>query len=337
MKILITGGAGFIGSHVLLDLVLNRIGNEFIIIDNFSNSSKEIIDNISKFTNTTFDLYEFDIRNELKLNKIVKNTKPDVIFHFAGLKSVSDSEINPFLYYDNNVGGTFQLLKALNESECKVIIFSSSATVYGDPVYLPFNEKHQTNPINIYGKTKLVCENLIEAWSRNLPRKLCVALRYFNPVGAHSSGLFGEYPSGKPNNLLPYICKVANNEIEYLKIFGNDYDTFDGTGVRDYLHVMDIAEAHTKCLELLDKQNGFLKLNLGIGYGYSVLDVINTFEKTNNVKIPYLFSKRRKGDLSSYWSNSEMSKKILNWKPRFSLEDACKHSWEWYKYKASKV
>lgn len=337
MKILITGGAGFIGSHVLLDLIFNKKGKEVTIIDNFSNSSKEIIDNISKFTNTNFDLHEFDIRNEFKLNKVIKNTKPDIIFHFAGLKSVSESEINPFLYYDNNVGGTLQLLKALNESDCKIIIFSSSATVYGNPNYLPFNEKNQTNPINIYGKTKLTCENLIEAWSRNLKSRLCIALRYFNPIGAHSSGLFGEYPSGTPNNLLPYICKVANNEIEYLKVFGNDYDTFDGTGVRDYLHVMDIAEAHTKCLDLLDKQNGFLKLNLGVGHGYSVLEVINTFEKINNVKIPYLFSKRRKGDLGSYWSDPAISKKILNWEPRFSLEDACKHSWEWYKYKVKKV
>jgi UDP-glucose 4-epimerase len=185
-------------------------------------------------------------------------------------------------------------LKALDNIDCKMIVFSSSATVYGNPKYLPFDEYHPTDPINVYGKTKLISENMIKSWCKNRPCRLSIALRYFNPVGAHTSCLFGENPSGIPNNLLPYICKVANNEIEYLKIFGNDYDTIDGTGVRDYLHVMDIADAHTKCLELLNKRSGFLKLNLGFGHGYSVFEVINTFEKINNVKIPYLFSKRRK-------------------------------------------
>ena len=333
MNILITGGAGFIGSHVLLNLLLNKKGKEFTIIDNFSNSSKEIIRNISKFSDTALNIFELDIRNETKLNKIIKDIKPDVTFHFAGLKSVSDSEKNPILYYDNNVCGTLQLIKALNISNCKMIVFSSSATVYGNPLYLPFDENHETNPINVYGKTKLISENLIESWAKNKSPRLSIALRYFNPIGAHTSGLFGENPSGVPNNLLPYICKVANNEIETLKIFGNDYDTIDGTGVRDYLHVMDIADAHLKCLELFDKRFGFLKLNLGIGYGYSVLDVINCFEKINNIKIPYLITKRREGDLGSYWANSETSKKTLNWSPKFSLKDACKHSWEWYKYK----
>ena len=331
MKILITGGAGFVGSHVLLDLLFKKIGKEFTIIDNFSNSSKIVIDNISKFSCTALNIIELDIRNEIKLKKIVTDTKPDIVFHFAGLKSVSESEINPLLYYDNNVCGTLQLLKALDNINCKMIVFSSSATVYGKPKYLPFDERHQTYPINIYGKTKLISENLIESWTNNKSSRLSIALRYFNPVGAHTSCLFGENPSGIPNNLLPYICKVANKEMEYLKIFGNDYDTNDGTGVRDYLHVMDIADAHSKCIELLNKQSGFLKLNLGIGYGYSVLDVINCFEKINNIKIPYLFSKRRHGDLSSYWANSKTSQHMLNWKPQFSLKDACKHAWNWYK------
>jgi UDP-glucose 4-epimerase len=329
MKILFTGACGFIGSHVLLELLRQDDVYEILVIDNLSNSSSKIIDKIIKFTGKPIQFLKVDLKDQHILNNIVEMFQPEIVFHFAGLKSVKESQTNPNLYFENNVQGTKNLLESLNNTNCTKIIFSSSATVYGNPIYLPYDEIHPTRPQNNYGKTKLICEDLIEKWKSVCQRRSAVILRYFNPVGVHSSGKFGEHPKNLPNNLFPIILRVIVGKLKVLKIYGNDYETSDGTAERDYIHIMDLAKAHVASLRFLFENNVCQKFNLGTGKSISVLTILKTFEKVYRIKIPYKFVNRRDGDLPSYWTNSRLSRQKLNWKPKYSIFDACIHSLKW--------
>ena len=330
MKILITGGCGFIGSHVLLELLAQDKEYEILVIDNLSNSKESIINKIIIYSGKNVEFSKTDLRNESKLYEVIKKFKPEIIFHFAGLKSVAESEVKPELYFEHNVNSTEILLKILNMIGCDKIIFSSSATVYGDPVYLPYDEKHPTNPTNNYGKTKLICENLIKDWTNKNLNRCSIILRYFNPVGAHSSGFFGENPRGIPNNLFPIISKTAIGEYKKFKIYGNDYETKDGTAERDYIHVMDLAKAHIACINLLFNIFKINVFNIGVGESKSVLEVLSEYEKVCDKKIFFEFAKKRSGDLAIYWADPSLSFQKINWKPKYSLKDACEHSWKWY-------
>lgn len=329
MAILVTGGTGYIGSHTVVELLKNN--HDIIIVDNLSNSSKEVIQNIEKITNKKCKFYESDIREEKELEKIFSENKIEAVIHFAGSKAVGESVQKPIEYYDNNVIGTIRLLEMMKKYNCKKIVFSSSATVYGNPGKPQYIEEmgrgKTTNP---YGATKAVIEEMLEnlyisdnSWTISI-------LRYFNPVGAHESGLIGESPNGIPNNLMPYIQKVAKGELEELSIFGGDYDTKDGTGVRDYIHVVDLAVGHVKALEKLNKPGIYIH-NLGTGHAYSVLDMVKTFEKVNNVKIKYKMTPRRAGDLACYYADPTKAKKELDWEAERGIEEMCRDSWNFIK------
>lgn len=328
MKILVTGGTGYIGSHTCVELLKN--GYEVIIIDNLCNSKKEVVDNIEKITNKKVQFVEGDVRDKDLLRTIFKNNKIAAVIHFAGLKAVGESVEKPLLYYQNNLDSTLNLCEIMNEFNVKKLIFSSSATVYGNPVKLPITEDMEvgktTNP---YGTSKYFLERILsdlyisdEDWSITL-------LRYFNPVGAHESGLLGEDPNGIPNNLMPYIVKVATNELKCLSIFGNDYDTPDGTGVRDYIHVVDLARGHVMAIDKILNTTGVNIYNLGTGVGYSVLDLVNTFEKVNGIKINKKIVGRRAGDIAACYADSTKAYKELGWKAELNLEDMVKSSYNY--------
>lgn len=325
MKILVTGGTGYIGSHTVVELLNSNYG--VIVIDNFSNSKKEVIDKIKSITNKDFTFYEGDVCNKDLLRKIFTENEIDAVIHFAGYKAVGESVQKPIMYYRNNIDSTLSLIEIMNEFDCKKIVFSSSATVYGSPKTLPIKEDFPLSTTNPYGSTKLMIENILRDLYISDNNWSIALLRYFNPIGAHSSGLIGEDPQGIPNNLMPYIVKVANKELKELSIFGNDYDTPDGTGVRDYIHVVDLAKGHIKAIEKIIKDKGIDAYNLGTGIGYSVLDIVTTFEKVNNIKVPYKIVERRSGDIAACYADSNYALEKLNWKAEKGIEEMCKDSY----------
>ncbi len=330
-KILVTGGAGYIGSHTCVELL--NAGREIIIIDNFSNSKPKTLDNIKKITNKDFKFYEGDYTNRETLEEIFKNNDIDAVINFAGYKAVGESVQKPLEYYINNVTGALTLLDVMKKYNVKKFIFSSSATIYGNPGTTKYVEsmeiKRGTSP---YGTTKSMIEIILDDLYKSDNTWNIVSLRYFNPVGAHSSGIIGEEPQGIPNNLMPYIQKVASGSLSELSVFGDDYDTPDGTGVRDYIHVVDLAKGHLLALNKLDtSDNGLYIYNLGTGTGYSVLDIVKTFEKVNNIKIPYKIVERRPGDLACYYADPTKAREELGFKTEKTLEDICRDSWNYQK------
>ena len=323
MKILVTGGAGYIGSHTCVELL--NVGYEIVVYDNFSNSYIESINRVEKITSKKVSFIEGDIRDEISLEKAIIGC--DAVIHFAGLKAVGESVEKPLEYYDNNVHGTLCLLRVMKKNNIKKLVFSSSATVYGNPDFLPLTENHPLRTTNPYGHTKLVIEDILRALYESDNSWSIAILRYFNPVGAHESGLIGEDPQGIPNNLMPYIAQVAIGRRESVNVFGEDYDTHDGTGVRDYIHVTDLAIGHLKALNILDKPH-CTAINLGTGKGYSVLDVINAFSKASGKNIKYIKGPRRAGDIASCYAEPTKAKKLLDWEAKFDLEKMCEDMWK---------
>lgn len=323
-KIFITGGAGYIGSHTCVELI--KKGYEIIVYDNLSNSYLESIHRVEEITKKTIKFIEGDVRDEEAISKAMIGC--EAVIHFSGLKAVGESVEKPLDYYDNNVQGSLCLLKAMKKNELKTIVFSSSATVYGDPQYLPLDEEHPLCTTNPYGATKLMIEDILRDLYRSDNSWKISILRYFNPVGSHHSGLIGEDPNGIPNNLMPFISQVAIGKQESLNIFGDDYDTVDGTGVRDYIHVVDLAIGHIKALESLDKPQ-CEAINLGTGNGYSVIEILKAYEKASGRKIPYTIQKRRNGDIASCYANSNKAKELLGWEARFDIDKICEDSWNW--------
>ena len=329
MAILLPGGAGFIGSHTAVELL--KEGKEIVIIDDFSNSTPKSIEAIKKITGKDFKFYEMDYADREKLEKVFEENKIDAVMNFAGFKAVGESVQKPIEYYTNNISGALVVLDVMRKYGCKKFIFSSSATVYGDPEVIPITEDSKvggtTNP---YGTTKLFIEQILkDIYKSDNTWDICI-LRYFNPVGAHESGLIGEEPKGIPNNLMPYIARVAAGVLPELSVFGNDYDTHDGTGVRDYIHVVDLAKGHVKALEKLDKENeGLYIYNLGTGTGYSVLDMVKAFEETTGKEVKYKIAPRRAGDIATCYADPAKAKRELNWSTEKTLEDMCKDSWNY--------
>ncbi|MDD5866890.1 UDP-glucose 4-epimerase GalE [Lachnospiraceae bacterium YH-ros2228] len=330
MAILVTGGAGFIGSHTCVELLNN--GKEVVVLDNLCNANRKSLERVREITGKELKFYQGDIRDREILKKIFHENSIESVIHFAGLKAVGESVHLPVEYYDNNINGTLTLVDEMRKAGVKNIIFSSSATVYGNPAQIPITEECPkgtcTNP---YGWTKWMIEQILtdlhtadEEWN-------VVLLRYFNPIGAHPTGLMGENPSGIPNNLMPYITQVAIGKLDHLNIFGNDYDTPDGTCVRDYIHVMDLASGHVAALKKLEPGSGVSIYNLGTGIGYSVLDIVNNFEKANDLKIPYEFAPRREGDVPQCYSNAKKAERELGWKAKYGILEMCRDSWNWQK------
>ena len=328
MKILVTGGAGYIGSHTIIELY--AAGHEVVVVDNLCNSSCRSLERVEAITGKKVPFHQVDIRDRAGLDQVLDEHKVDACIHFAGLKAVGESVAKPFEYYENNIGGTLVLIDALRSHGCKNLIFSSSATVYGNPAIIPITEECPkgkcTNP---YGQTKSMLEEIFIDIQKADPEWNVVLLRYFNPIGAHESGLIGEDPNGIPNNLMPYITQVAVGKRAELGVFGNDYDTHDGTGVRDYIHVVDLAAGHVKALGAIRKGCGLAIYNLGTGHGYSVLDVVKAFEKANGVKVPYSIKPRRPGDIATCYSAPAKAERELGWKARFGIEEMCRDSWHW--------
>lgn len=330
MNILVTGGAGYIGSHTVIELA--EAGHNVVVVDNLVNSSKKSLDRVEKITNKKIGFYEADIRDRKKLEEVFANHKFDCCIHFAGLKAVGESVAKPWEYYDNNINGTLVLLDVLRKNGCKNIIFSSSATVYGTPAVIPITEEcpkgQCTNP---YGQTKSMLEQIMTDMQKADPEWNVVLLRYFNPIGAHQSGMIGEAPNGIPNNLMPYITQVAVGKLKELGVFGNDYDTPDGTGIRDYIHVVDLANGHVKALKAIKNKCGLAVYNLGTGQGYSVLDIVRAFEEANEIKIPYVIKPRRPGDIAVCYSDPSKAEKELGWKAQYGITDMCRDAWRWQK------
>lgn len=326
--ILVTGGAGYIGSHTVIELLKNKY--KVIIVDDLSNSDKKVLTRIHEITKTEPIFYPVNINDKEGMNLIFSAHKIDAVIHFAGFKAVGESVQKPLMYYQNNVAGTMLLLELMAEFNVKTIVFSSSATVYGDPDVVPVKEDSKISPVNPYGWSKVMIEQILKdvyvadnSWNIAL-------LRYFNPVGAHVSGLIGENPQGIPNNLMPYINQVAIGVMNELKVFGNDYPTPDGTGVRDYIHVVDLALGHIQALGYFQKKTGgLITVNLGTGIGHSVLDVVKAYEVASNKKIPYIIYPRRSGDVAEYYADPTLAKTLINWEAKFSLEDMCRDSWNW--------
>ena len=329
MAVLLTGGAGYIGSHTAVELL--NSGKELVIIDNFSNSNEKVLENIKKITGKDFKFYEIDYLDREKLEKVFEENKIDSVINFAGYKAVGESCQIPLEYYYNNVSGAIVLLQTMAKYNVKKFIFSSSATVYGEPERIPLTEECKvggtTNP---YGTTKLYIEQILkDLYKSDNTWDICI-LRYFNPVGSHETGLIGEEPKGIPNNLMPYIVRVASGELKELSVFGNDYNTPDGTGVRDYIHVVDLSIGHVKALEKIEKEgNGLFIYNLGTGTGYSVLDMVKAFEKSTGKNVPYKIAPRRAGDIATMYADPKKAKEELGWVARKNLEDMCKDSWNY--------
>jgi len=329
MRVLVTGGGGYIGSHTCVELL--KAGHEVFVIDNLSNGHEAALDRIRLITNCELQFVKADIRDANALDEIFYTFKPEAVIHFAGLKAVGESVANPLKYYDVNVGGSVSLLTAMSKAGCNNIVFSSSATVYGKPKYLPYDEEHPTNPVNPYGRTKLIIENIISDWTKvDLKRKGTV-LRYFNPVGAHETGQIGEEPIGIPNNLMPYIAQVADGRREHLNIFGNDYETADGTGARDYVHVVDLALAHVGALNK-NNLDRFEVLNIGAGKSTTVLELVSKFEEISGVTINFKYLPRRDGDLAAFWADSSIAFKKMNWQPKRDINKMCDDTWRWHKH-----
>lgn len=329
MNILVTGGAGYIGSHTVIKLLDE--GHFVFIYDNFCNSDESVVERIGIITGIKPTVISGDVCDLNKLLEVIAKFNIDAVMHFAGLKSVSESSAEPLKYYLNNVYGTMVLLEAMRISGVHTLVFSSSATVYGAPQYLPYDEDHPKFPINPYGQTKLAVEAILQDLAHSSENWRIVSLRYFNPVGAHESGLMGEMPKGTPNNLMPYLLRVASKEAASLKVFGDDYPTKDGTGVRDYIHVIDLAVGHVKALDFLKKHKGYDCFNLGTGQPCSVLEIVKTFELVNQITIPLEIVSRRPGDLPEYYAASDKAKDILLWQPSLSLAQMCKTAWDWKK------
>ena len=330
MSILVTGGAGYIGSHTVVEL-LNE-GEKVIVVDNFVNSKPEALKAIKQITGKDFEFYEVDLRNEEELENVFEENKDiTAVIHFAGLKAVGESVEKPLEYYDNNINGTLVLLELMQKHNVKKIIFSSSATVYGDPATVPIKEDFPLSATNPYGQTKLMIEQILKDLYISDNNWSIILLRYFNPIGAHESGLIGESPNGIPNNLMPYINQVALGKLDHLNVFGNDYPTHDGTGVRDYIHVVDLAKGHLKALKRADKMTGVEEYNLGTGKGYSVLDIVKNFEKATGQKIKYEITARRPGDIAECYADPTKAEKMLDWKAEKDLEQMCKDSWNFTK------
>lgn len=324
MKILVTGGLGFIGSHTCVELLDND--NEIIVVDNLSNSSIDVVQKIKRITGKNFKFYEENVCNEEALEKIFRENEIEAVIHFAAFKAVGESVKKPIMYYENNLVSTLTLCKVMSKYNCKKLVFSSSATVYGSPKSLPIKEDFELSTTNPYGTTKLMIETILKDVCIS-DSEFCVSiLRYFNPIGAHKSGLLGENPKGIPNNLMPYIVRVANKELEVLSVYGNDYDTPDGTGVRDYIHVVDLAKGHLKALENISK--GINYYNLGTGVGYSVLDLVKTFEEVNKVSVPYKIVGRRAGDIASCYADPSKAYEELGWKAELGIKEMCRDSYE---------
>ncbi|MBP3718645.1 MAG: UDP-glucose 4-epimerase GalE [Eubacterium sp.] len=328
MKILVTGGAGYIGSHTCVELL--DAGYEVVILDNLYNSSKKAVDRIEEITGKKVTFYENDMLDKEALEKIFSVENIDAVIHFAGLKAVGESVAKPLEYYKNNITGTLTLVEVMREHNCKNIIFSSSATVYGDPAFIPITEEcPKGTPTNPYGWTKSMLEQILTDIRTSDNEWNVILLRYFNPIGAHKSGMIGEDPKGIPNNLLPYVAQVAIGKLECVGVFGDDYDTPDGTGVRDYIHVVDLALGHVKALDKIKENPGVKVYNLGTGNGYSVLDVIKAFSKACGHDVPYQIKPRRPGDIATCYSDASLAKKELNWEAKFGIEEMCADSWNW--------
>lgn len=330
MKILVTGGAGYIGSHTVIELIEN--GYEVVITDNFSNSNAKVINRLEQLTGKKIPFYQTDVLDAVGLDKIFTEHKIDACIHFAGLKAVGESPKKPIEYYWNNIGGTLTLLQVMRKYDCKNLIFSSSATVYGDAKIIPVTEDcpkgECTNP---YGWTKHMIEQILSDVCHSDASWNIILLRYFNPLGAHKSGLIGDAPNGIPNNLMPYVTQVAVGKLKQLSVFGNDYDTPDGTCIRDYIHVLDLASGHTKALDMIKENCGLKVYNLGTGIGYSVLDVVRAFEEANNIQIPFVFVPRREGDLPVSYSDPSKAEREMGWKAKYNLKEMCQDSWNWQK------
>ncbi len=327
MAILITGGAGYIGSHTMVEFL--NAGRELVVVDNFMNSKPEALERVRKITGKDFKFYQVDLLDKEALDKVVRENNIDSCIHFAGLKAVGESCAKPMLYYHNNITGTLNLCEVLQKYGAKRIVFSSSATVYGNPASVPITEDFPLSTTNPYGETKLMIERILKdiynadnEWSVSI-------LRYFNPIGAHKSGLIGEDPQGIPNNLLPYITQVAAGRRECLSVFGNDYNTPDGTGVRDYIHVVDLARAHLKAIERAEKITGVEHFNVGTGVGYSVLDIVHAYEKATGIKINYKITARRPGDIDECYANPKKAYEVLGWSAEYNIEDMCRDSYNW--------
>ena len=325
MKILVTGGAGYIGSHTSVELLEG--GYEIVIVDNFSNSKPDVIDKIKQITNKDFSFYEGDVCNKEFMDKVFSKEKIDAVIHFAGYKAVGESVKLPLMYYRNNIDSTLTLCEVMNKHNVKKLVFSSSATVYGSPKTLPIKENFPLSTTNPYGSTKLMIEGILKDLYISDNEWSIAVLRYFNPIGAHSSGLIGENPNDIPNNLMPYIVKVATGELECLSVFGNDYDTKDGTGVRDYIHVVDLSLGHIKAIEKIMNTNGIDYYNLGTGNGYSVLEIVNNFSKVNGVEINYKIAPRRPGDIAACYADPNYAKQELNWSATKGIEEMCRDSY----------
>ncbi|MCU4677455.1 UDP-glucose 4-epimerase GalE [Catenovulum sp. 2E275] len=328
--ILVTGGAGYIGSHTVLELLSQ--GDQVIVVDNLSNASEESLERVKKITGKHVVFFQADILDKAALSQIFKHNHIDAVIHFAGLKAVGESTQIPLTYYHNNVTGTITLCQVMAEYNVKSLVFSSSATVYGDPQALPLVESMPTGvPTNAYGHSKLMIEEILRDLSESDPSWRIAILRYFNPIGAHESGLIGEDPNGIPNNLMPFITQVAVGRRDKLSIFGNDYNTKDGTGVRDYIHVVDLALGHLKALEKLKQSTGVFTYNLGTGVGYSVLEMATTFEQVSGQPVPYQIIDRRPGDIAACYADATAAKNELNWTAQFDLQRMCEDSWRWQK------
>jgi len=325
--ILVTGGAGYIGSHTVVLLV--EAGYDVVIFDNFCNSSRESIARVEKIVGKSLEVVEGDIRSHSDLEAVFQKYDIDAVIHFAGLKAVGESVAEPLKYYDNNIHGTVVLCEVMQKHNCKTIVFSSSATVYGDPHTTPITEDFPLSATNPYGKTKLFIEEILRDLSVADEEWHIALLRYFNPVGAHESGTIGEDPNGIPNNLMPFISQVAVGKREFLSVFGGDYDTHDGTGVRDYIHVVDLANGHLKALEYLAKNNGVLTVNLGTGNGYSVLDMVHAFQKASGKDVPYKIVDRRPGDVAKCYADPSYAKEVLGWEAKKDIQQMCEDSWRW--------
>ena len=327
MKILVTGGAGYIGSHTLILLI--ESGYEVVVFDNFCNASTESIKRVEKLVNQPIEVIEGDIRSRENLQKVFNTHQIDAVIHFAGLKAVGESVEQPLKYYDNNVNGTAVLCEVMAKNGCKTIVFSSSATVYGDPATTPILENFPLSATNPYGRSKLMVEEILRDLYISDNEWKVVLLRYFNPVGAHESGTIGEDPNGIPNNLMPFIAQTAVGKREILSVFGDDYDTVDGTGVRDYIHVVDLAQGHVNALDRMDNFNEPMTINLGTGRGYSVLEMIQAFEKASDKTVPYKIVERRAGDIATCFADPSYAKEVLGWEAKKGIDEMCSDSWRW--------
>lgn len=331
MSVLITGGAGFIGSHTCVELL--QAGEEIVVVDNFVNSKPAAVEAVKTITGKDFPFYEVDLLDEEGLERVFAENQIDCVIHFAGLKAVGESVQQPLRYYHNNLTGSLILCRVMERHGCKRMVFSSSATVYGNPHTVPITEDFPLSTTNPYGSTKLMLERIFGDLCVPDPEWSVTLLRYFNPIGAHKSGLIGEDPNGIPNNLMPYICQVAAGKLDHLNVFGNDYPTPDGTGVRDYIHVVDLAKGHCNAVRYARQHTGCDAINLGTGKGYSVLDIVHAFETATGVKVPYEIAPRRAGDIPTCYADPSKAKRVLGWEAKYGLEDMCRSAWNYIQRK----